>query len=77
MTWTVGERYPMSTAPRDGTLIVVGADDAGAFPMRWNPEGTNRLVQHGKGLWEAQDGSFTWSEASGHGPEYWSPIYVN
>lgn len=65
------ERRPIVTASRDGTLIWVGADDSGEFVMRYDPEGENVIAQAGKGLWVASDGSFTWSEERGFGPDYW------
>lgn len=63
----------MDTAPRDGTIIFVGADSEW-FVMKWNPIGSNALFQPDPiGIWEAPDGSFTWSEDGGWGPTSWQP----
>ncbi len=63
----------MDSAPRDGTLVFVGADGEW-FVMRWNPIGSNSLVQPDPvGIWEASDDSFTWSEDGGWGPTGWQP----
>lgn len=73
MSSIIDDRYaPISSAPRDGTLIIVAHDDVGAFPVRWNPEATNDLFAPGcSGLWVAPDGTFTWSEHGGLGPSHW------
>lgn len=66
---------PISTAPRDGSIIEIGAEDAGRFPMRWNPHGRNEVFQpDAYGIWEAPDGSLTWSESLGAGPTHWRPL---
>ena len=65
---------PIATAPRDGSLVDVMADDFGPYRMRWNPTGTNPLVLIEQGIWEAQDGSFTWCEDRGAGPTHWRPV---
>lgn len=65
---------PISTAPRDGTLIEVMDDDSGSFYMRWNPAGINELVSLQQGIWESYDASFTWSEDMGFGPTHWRPM---
>ncbi len=69
------EWHDISTAPRDGTLIEVMDPEAGAFPMRWNPDGFNPLVSMRRGIWEAPGDSpqFTWSEDQGFGPTKWRP----
>lgn len=64
---------PIETAPRDGTVIEVFAEDAGAFLMRWNPSGENCLVSKSPGIWECPGGNFTWCEDDGFGPEWWRP----
>lgn len=63
----------IDTAPRDGTMIEVMAEDAGQFYMCWNPAGENALVSTGVGIWEAEDGTFTWCEDHGFGPTHWRP----
>ena len=65
----------IASVPRDGTLVVVHDEDAGAFPMRWTPGATNvLLLEQGDGLWVADGGGFTWSEAEGFGPTGWSTV---
>lgn len=69
-----GDDFRMiDTAPRDGTLIEVMAEDAGSFLMRWNPSGRNALVSKRSGIWEAHDSSLTWCEDDGFGPTHWRP----
>jgi hypothetical protein len=64
----------ISSAPRDGTTVIVGAPDDEWFTMRWNPRGRNSIFQpEPVGIWEAPDGSFTWSEEGGFGPSHWRP----
>jgi hypothetical protein len=72
-----GDYRDIATAPRDGTLIEVFDPDCGSFPMRWNVAGSNALFQPNElGIWEASDGSMTWSEMQGFGPTLWRPIEV-
>lgn len=65
------DRNPISTAPRDGTPVILHADGARDSVMRWNPNGLN--ADFGIGVWEALDGSFTWSDGD-YGPEAWSVL---
>jgi hypothetical protein len=70
-----GDYRDIATAPRDGTIVEVFDPDCGAFPMRWNPKGRNEIFQpYEYGIWEAPDGSITWSECKGCGPTLWRPI---
>jgi hypothetical protein len=70
----VKEQRDISTAPRDGTMIVVGGPDDAWFVMRWNSRGYNAVFQpDAVGIWESPDGTFTWSEQGGYGPMYWRP----
>lgn len=62
---------PIDTAPRDGTLIVVTAEDEPLYKMSWNQFGSNPLVQAERGIWWGEGGGFTWSETRGHGPTHW------
>lgn len=63
---------PIESAPRDGTLIILRADDAPDMVMRWNASGRNALVQPGPGIWETETGDVTWSEyRAGSGPTHW------
>lgn len=65
----------IATVPRDGSLVVVYDEDAGAFPMRWVVGATNPLLRRqGDGLWVIDGGGFTWSEADGFGPTKWSAV---
>lgn len=64
---------PIETVPRDGSVVIVFAEDVGSFAMRWNAAGFNPLVSVNPGLWESEDRSFTWIEEFGHGPTHWRP----
>lgn len=64
----------MITEPRDGTLIIVGHDDVGEFPMQWGHIQRNGLFPGKVGMWVAQDGSFTWQDGPEEGPSYWRPL---
>ena len=64
---------PIATAPRDGTLIEVMDPEAGAFPMRWNPEGFNMAFSRKPGLWESVAADVTWTEDNDCGPTMWRP----
>lgn len=61
----------IDTAPRDGTLIMVGDPEVGRFLMKWNPNATNGLFPGAVGFWETPNGSMTWSEHNDCGPTYW------
>jgi hypothetical protein len=65
-------RHPIATAPKDGTLIMVGDPDVGEFPMRWGHIQRNEFFAPGSvGMWIMIDGSMTWSEADDCGPTTW------
>lgn len=65
---------PIETAPRDGTIVRVGAPDDEWFTMKWNPRGYNEIFQpEPTGIWETPDGSLTWTDADGAGPTHWAP----
>lgn len=66
-------RRPMDTAPRDGTTIIVGDEDCGEFPMRWDSEMTNGLFPGVKGFWVVSGNLARWDESKGLGPTYWLP----
>lgn len=68
-----GDYRPIATAPRDGTIVDVLAEDCGPYRMKWNGAGVNPLVSLKAGIWEAVDGAFTWSEDRGAGPTHWRP----
>ena len=68
---------PIETAPRDGTLIVVGDPDAGWFPMQWGHIQQNGFFAPGVvGMWIMPDGSMTWTEHGGFGPSEWCTTEV-
>lgn len=57
------QRHPYSTAPKDGRLIGLWAEDVGGpFPMRWDANRENPMVGPVRGLWVMADGSMTWSD---------------
>lgn len=63
--------HPMTTAPRDGRTVIVGHDDMGEHPMRWDAEAYNPLTRK-CGLWVARDDTFTWCDhPPEYGPQYW------
>jgi hypothetical protein len=64
----------IETAPKDGRVIVVMAEEVGSFPMAWNPTATNHLFAPGElGMWEMIDQSMTWRSAE-DGPTHWMPL---
>lgn len=68
----MSEWRDISSVPRDGTIVIVGTPDDEWFTMRWNAIGSNSIFQpEPVGIWEAPDGSFTWSEERGYGPTHW------
>jgi len=70
----MSEWQPMSTAPRNGTLVRLRGTDAPTVEMRWDAEATS-WVQPGKGLWVHPSGLLTWSEHRPEGaPEEWAPV---
>lgn len=59
---------PISTAPRDGTIIRIGCPGVETMPARWAAGGSNVIFQPEPiGIWETPDGDLTWSEAKGFG----------
>jgi hypothetical protein len=68
----IEEWQDISTAPRDGRVIIVRHEDVGSFPMAWNNTGNNEIfAPDAVGIWEAPDRSMTWSEADDCGPSHW------
>lgn len=68
------ERFPIDTAPRDGTLIYIGDPDVGEFPMQWAHIQRNGLFPGVVGMWVMPKGEMTWNDADGFGPTVWRPI---
>ena len=70
------ERFPIETAPKDGTVIVVGDPDVGEFPMSWGHIQRNEFFAPGTtGMWVmAYGGGATWTDADGFGPTAWRPL---
>lgn len=65
---------PITTAPRDGRVVIVGHEEVGEFLMAWNPKATNDLFAPGEtGMWEMFDRSMTWRDGE-DGPAYWRPL---
>lgn len=64
---------PLSSAPRDGTVVEVRAQDQPALLMRWDAALANPLVSTRKGIWVSVGNTFTWCEDHGYGPEEWRP----
>lgn len=78
----IGPWEPIATAPRDGTEVYLTWMDAGVpqdtYPMVWEAETENPLVQAGAGIWVMRSGGeagqviVTWSEADPLGaPTHW------
>ncbi|GGP00871.1 hypothetical protein [Stakelama pacifica] len=63
--------HPIETAPKDGTTIWVGDEDAGVFWMRWGHIQKNGLFPGQVGMWVAPGGEFTWNDSDGFGPTWW------
>jgi hypothetical protein len=64
-------RMTIDTAPRDGTVIVVGHPDVGEFLMQWGHIQKNHYFAPGeRGMWVAPHGGLTWRDGE-DGPSYW------
>lgn len=70
-------RQPISEAPRNGRSLRVGDEGVGEFIMHWNADRTCWITGE-FGVWEATNGSFTWTEHDNAGPTYFIdlPDYV-
>lgn len=65
-------RHPISTAPKDGRVIIVGHPEVGEFPMQWGHIKQNETFAPGVvGMWMLPNGEITWAEADGDGPISW------
>lgn len=65
---------PISTAPKDGRVILVMHEEVGSFLMAWNPIATNHLFAPDEvGMWEMADRSMTWKPGE-DGPSHWMPL---
>lgn len=78
------EWHTMASAPRDGSMVDLTWMEDGEpqeiWPMRWDADATNPLVQAGKGIWaiHSLDGNIemTWSEENPDGsPTHWRHHY--
>lgn len=70
----MSDRRPIETAPKDGTIVMVGADDEGPYPMYWDAEFFNALVSTKPGIWVLEGGGLTWCDERPDGaPTYWFP----
>ena len=63
----------ISTAPRDGRIIRLWAEDAPVVEMAWDGDGYNPLVSMREGIWKGYNGELTWSADRGYGPTHWMP----
>lgn len=69
---------PIETAPKDGTIILVGwrlPEDTEMqewFVMQWGHIQRNGLFPGDVGMWVAPNGSMTWHETNG--PTHWMPL---
>ena len=64
-------KKPMAFAPRDGTVVILGAEDVEEIRMRWDPNIFNPLTRR-RGIWVSPDAPFSWSEDQPeYGPQYW------
>lgn len=76
----MGDWQPISTAPKDGTLIEITAleDDGTVFeiwPMQWMAIQRNGLFPGAVGMWTTPDGGITWNGAPDDcGPTHWRPL---
>ena len=70
------EWHDISTAPRDGTVIVLSWFEGGKpqewFTMQWGHIQRNGLIPGVIGMWVTPDGSMTWDESDPEGaPTHW------
>nr|WP_295828262.1 hypothetical protein [uncultured Azospirillum sp.] len=84
---TPDDFLPISTAPRDGTLVKLAAFDAkgrldASVKMRWKADARNPLFPGVVGFWVTPDfpgpHSFTWNESDPDAaPTHWRPVRTN
>jgi hypothetical protein len=69
----MSEWQPISTAPRDGTNVLLRDDDGnGPYLMYWDASFINLLVGEEPGLWVAEGKHFTWCDRDpAASPTHW------
>jgi hypothetical protein len=64
----------ISTAPKDGTEILLADDDGQEARMRWDAFMRNGLCGDAKGFWTCPGRNFTWDHRGGFGPTKWKRL---
>lgn len=65
---------PIETAPKDGTVVLLRADNEGPFLMYWDAALVNPLVGPEPGVWVLEGGGLTWCDRDpAVGPTHWAP----
>lgn len=67
---------PISSAPRNGTRILVGDAKCGLVSAFWDDCTVHPLTGR-TGMWMSSDGTFVWSEDHGGGPRCWRPLRLH
>jgi hypothetical protein len=75
----MSEWQPITTAPKDGTLIKLCWMDDGEpmeqWVMRWAHIQRNGLFPGKVGMWTSPDGGVTWNDDNPAGaPTHWKPL---
>lgn len=65
---------PYETAPKDGTMVQLRAEDEGPFEMYWDADRLG-MVSTSKGVWVLRGGGMTWcDELPAGAPTHWAPL---